>query len=172
MQIICTTLQTNNHASTPSLNFYGLDALPDAQPIVSQHWRQSTVTFLRNNKHNALLKTITNSVKALNRLSLATCKSVFICNTLAIKWIILINMSKNVRNHNIISVWQYIPRSQVYANCIVLPPTPQNASMIRSHWQRFAIWRAILSGVTENQPSNNTLHQVRNSDNLYSPSSR
>jgi len=41
MQIICTTLQTDNHAGTPSLNFYGLDALPDAQPTVSKHWRRA-----------------------------------------------------------------------------------------------------------------------------------
>jgi len=39
MQIICTTLQTDNHASTSSLNFYGPDALPDAQPKVSKHGR-------------------------------------------------------------------------------------------------------------------------------------
>jgi len=31
MQIICTLLQTDNHASTSSLNFYRPDALPDAQ---------------------------------------------------------------------------------------------------------------------------------------------
>jgi len=31
MQIICTSLQTDNHASTSSLNFYRPDALPDAQ---------------------------------------------------------------------------------------------------------------------------------------------
>jgi len=31
MQIICTSLQTDNHASTLSLNFYRSDALPDAQ---------------------------------------------------------------------------------------------------------------------------------------------
>jgi len=37
MQIICTTLQTDDHASTPSLNFYGPDALPDAQQTVSKH---------------------------------------------------------------------------------------------------------------------------------------
>jgi len=30
MQTICTSLQTDNHTNTPSLNFYGLDALPDA----------------------------------------------------------------------------------------------------------------------------------------------
>jgi len=37
MQIIYTTLQTDNHASMPSLNFYRPDALPDAQPTVSKH---------------------------------------------------------------------------------------------------------------------------------------
>jgi len=35
MQIICTSLQTADHATTSSLNFfYKLDALPDAQPTV------------------------------------------------------------------------------------------------------------------------------------------
>jgi len=38
MQIICTSLQTDNHASIPSLNFYRLDALPDTQPTVLNHW--------------------------------------------------------------------------------------------------------------------------------------
>ena len=38
---ICTSLQTNNHASTPPLKFfYRPDALPAAQPTVSKHWRQ------------------------------------------------------------------------------------------------------------------------------------
>jgi len=36
-QIICTTLQTDNHTSTPSLNFLRPDSLPDAQPTVSKH---------------------------------------------------------------------------------------------------------------------------------------
>jgi len=40
MQVICTSLQTDSHASTSSLNFYRLDALSDAQPTVSKHWRQ------------------------------------------------------------------------------------------------------------------------------------
>jgi len=39
MQIICTLLQTDNHASTSSLNLYRSDALPDAQPTVSKHLR-------------------------------------------------------------------------------------------------------------------------------------
>jgi len=34
---ICTSLQTDNHASTPLLSFYGLDALPAAQPTVLKH---------------------------------------------------------------------------------------------------------------------------------------
>jgi len=42
-KIICTSLQTDNHVSTSSLNFY---ALPAAQPSVSQHWRQF---FIVNN---------------------------------------------------------------------------------------------------------------------------
>ena len=44
MQIMCTSLQTDNHASTSSLNFYRLKPLPDAQPTVSkytQFWRQN-----------------------------------------------------------------------------------------------------------------------------------
>jgi len=37
MQIICTSLQTDNHASTSSLNFFHRpDALPDAQPTASK----------------------------------------------------------------------------------------------------------------------------------------
>ena len=44
MQIICTTLQIDNHTSPVSgvphhSIFYGPDALPDAQPTVSKHWR-------------------------------------------------------------------------------------------------------------------------------------
>jgi len=40
MQANCTSLQRDNHTYTPSLNFYRLDALPDAQPTMSKHWRQ------------------------------------------------------------------------------------------------------------------------------------
>ena len=39
MQTICTSLQTDNHINTSLLNFYRPDALPDAQPTVSKHWR-------------------------------------------------------------------------------------------------------------------------------------
>jgi len=34
---VCTSLQTDNHASTPSLCFYKPDALPAAQPTASKH---------------------------------------------------------------------------------------------------------------------------------------
>ena len=34
---VCTSLQTDNHASTPPLSFYGPDALPATQPTASKH---------------------------------------------------------------------------------------------------------------------------------------
>jgi len=37
IQIICTSLQTDNHASTSPLSFYRPDALPAAQPTASKH---------------------------------------------------------------------------------------------------------------------------------------
>ena len=48
---ICTSLQTNNHASTLPLSFYRPDALPAAQPTVSKHWKH----FFLND--NAMLST-------------------------------------------------------------------------------------------------------------------
>jgi len=39
MQIICTSLQTDNHSSTSPLSFHRPDALPAAQSTVSNHWR-------------------------------------------------------------------------------------------------------------------------------------
>ena len=38
-ETLCTSLQTDNHANTSSLNFYRPDALADTQPTVSKHWR-------------------------------------------------------------------------------------------------------------------------------------
>jgi len=38
IQIICTLLQTDNHARTPSVIFDRPDALPDAQPTVSSDY--------------------------------------------------------------------------------------------------------------------------------------
>jgi len=42
---VCISLQTDNHASTPPLSFYRLDALPAAQPKTSKHWRQHYITY-------------------------------------------------------------------------------------------------------------------------------
>ena len=36
---VCTSLQTDNHASTPPVSFYRPDALPATQPTASKHWR-------------------------------------------------------------------------------------------------------------------------------------
>ena len=42
LQTVCTSLQTDNHTNTSSLNFCRPNALSDAQPTVSKHWRQKT----------------------------------------------------------------------------------------------------------------------------------
>jgi len=35
---VCTSLQTDNYASTPPLSFYRPYALPAAQPTALKHW--------------------------------------------------------------------------------------------------------------------------------------
>jgi len=45
MEIICTSLHTDNDASTSRLSFYRPDALPAAQPTDSKHWRQIYHSF-------------------------------------------------------------------------------------------------------------------------------
>ena len=59
MQTVCTSLQTDNHTNTSSPSFYRPDALSDAQPTVSKHWRQvydNAVSFpcsvSRDNTHH------------------------------------------------------------------------------------------------------------------------
>ena len=37
---VCTSLQIDNHASTPPFKFFRPDALPATQPTESKHWRQ------------------------------------------------------------------------------------------------------------------------------------
>jgi len=52
-QIICTSLQTDNHASTPLLNFfYRPDTFPDAQLTASKHWKHMSkliISFIFRN---------------------------------------------------------------------------------------------------------------------------
>jgi len=54
---VCTSLQTDNHASTPPLSFfYRPDALPTTQPTASKHWRQFTSsTVLINGVRNIII---------------------------------------------------------------------------------------------------------------------
>ena len=42
---VCTSLQTDNHASTAPVSFYRPDALPAAHPTASKQWRHSTEGF-------------------------------------------------------------------------------------------------------------------------------
>ena len=46
MQIICTMVQTDKHASTSPLSFYRPDALVADQPTVSKHWRHLPVKHM------------------------------------------------------------------------------------------------------------------------------
>ena len=52
MQTIGTSLQTDNHTNTSSLNFYRPGALPDAQPTVSEHWRHNNILLGWTNNNN------------------------------------------------------------------------------------------------------------------------
>ena len=45
IQLICTSLQTDNHTDTSSLKFDRTDAVPDTQPTVSKHWRHTVVIW-------------------------------------------------------------------------------------------------------------------------------
>ena len=54
---VCTSLQTDNHASTTPLSFYRPDALPAAQPTGSKHLRHNkteTVAFKTETKAEAI----------------------------------------------------------------------------------------------------------------------
>jgi len=73
IQTICTSLQTDNHTNTSSLNFYRPDALPDAQPTVSKHWRQLTKT-----KTKIIL--ITKITLTLTHTGLSCCSYVHLSN--------------------------------------------------------------------------------------------
>jgi len=52
MQIICTSLQSDNHASTSPLSFYRPDALATAQPTASK--RQNSKGTLRSSVQKRL----------------------------------------------------------------------------------------------------------------------
>jgi len=54
MQIIWTPLQTDNHASTSPLSFYGPDVLPATQPTASKHRRHNATTRTHKNHFIAI----------------------------------------------------------------------------------------------------------------------
>ena len=49
---VCTSLQTDNHTSTPPLSFYRPDALPAAQPTASKHCRHITTPTVNTSSLN------------------------------------------------------------------------------------------------------------------------
>jgi len=81
---------SDNHASTSPLKFYGPHALPDTQPTVSKHWRQTchsepTVqsTKLRNRIH--FKPTTQSQINNCIHLPIAKCTSVFSCIVIEMK---------------------------------------------------------------------------------------
>jgi len=56
MQIICTSLQTDNHISTPSPNFYGLHALSAAKPSQSIKALKALIKALKNDENIFICK--------------------------------------------------------------------------------------------------------------------
>jgi len=54
---VCTSLQTDNHTSTPPLSFYRPDALPAAKPTASTHsWRKKNKKHMEKLRHHHLTK--------------------------------------------------------------------------------------------------------------------
>jgi len=55
---VCTSLQTDNHASTPPLSFYRPDALPAAQSTASKHFSAlySSSEMLGLRRHDVAVK--------------------------------------------------------------------------------------------------------------------
>jgi len=54
MQTTCTFLQTDNHTNTSSFNFYGPDALHDAQSTVSKQRRQKILAYNKQTNETAI----------------------------------------------------------------------------------------------------------------------
>jgi len=48
MQTICTLLQTDNDTNTSSLNFYRPDAIPNAQPTMSEQKLKEIIALDKN----------------------------------------------------------------------------------------------------------------------------
>ena len=66
MQIICTLLQTDNHANTSSLIFYRPDALPGAQPCQSTEGRNN------NNNNNNMATSLILDLSCSRNVAIST----------------------------------------------------------------------------------------------------
>ena len=53
---VCTSLQTDNHASTPLLSFLQAGCLPATQPTALKHWRQNLIS-VNTSLHHVKSKT-------------------------------------------------------------------------------------------------------------------
>jgi len=72
MQIICTSLQTDNHTSISPLSFYRPDVLPANQPTASMHWWAMSLYNIR------IIKLLVFNVRVFAMRSHAVC--VWACN--------------------------------------------------------------------------------------------
>ena len=68
---VCTSLQTDIHASTPPLIFYRPDALPAAQPIASKHWRRKALKLFVANRQCSIIGLICVTCTMMCRFNLA-----------------------------------------------------------------------------------------------------
>jgi len=74
MQIIWTSLQVDNHASTSSLSFYRPDALAAALPSVPKHWRQLPRKFVLLEDRQTSQKQTTANLAAVTTNTQNQCK--------------------------------------------------------------------------------------------------
>ena len=78
---VCTSLQTDNHASTPPLKFfYRPDALPAARPTASKHWRQQALKATGPLTTRPLKNSNFTNSRWHTSAILKTVKSPYLCN--------------------------------------------------------------------------------------------
>ena len=92
MQTICTSLQTDNHTNTSSLNVYRPDALPDTQPTASKHWRP--LQWLQRDNTENVLETAKTEMTERKRLLHTLCSSGAEVKCWSMKWAPANNCSK------------------------------------------------------------------------------
>jgi len=111
MQTICTSLQTDNHTNTPSLNFYRPDALRDAQPTVSKHWR-----------HKVNAKQIATIMVATGRIAVSQIDLSYSPVCISVHFFLLMHGSMGTRKF---SIKRHLDRLNRFAGLVVTPNYPQ-----------------------------------------------